>query len=164
MTKRHARQPVHRDHPTADRAAMSWPPVDAELLGNLPPVLRAVVRALGFGRAREFLESRGGAPIWVPTVKQSAWGLTPDEMARLRETLEPHLNTSRRITLPKVDKLFLHYRNEQIVRERGMRTARDIAQTNALTVRHVLNIFKGAEGDQRSTGHADFAARQPDLF
>jgi hypothetical protein len=127
-------------------------------------VLRAVVRALGFGRARNFLESRGGAPIWVPTVKQSAWGLSPDEMARLREALEPHLNTSRRITLPKVDKLFLHYRNEQIVRERGMRTARDIAQTNALTVRHVLNIFRDTEGGRPSASHTDFLARQSDLF
>lgn len=166
MTKRGARQPAHREaRPAA--AVQQWPGVDDELVATLPPLLRAVVLALGFGRAREFLESRGGAPIWVPAIKTACWGLTPDEMARLRQVLEPHLTETRRITLPKVDKLFLKYRNEQIVRDRGERTARDIAQTHALTTRQVLNIFRQAEGDvirPKEAAAAEFKRRQMDIF
>lgn len=165
-TKRHARQPVHR---TVERAPAptDWPPVDDELLRTLPPVLRAVVKALGFGRARDFLELRGGAPIWIPSIKKAAFGLTPDEMNRLRLALEPHLNETRRITLPKVDKLFLKYRNEQITRDRGERTVRDIAKAHALTTRQVTNIFRQAEGEAirpKDVAAAEFARRQTDLF
>jgi|GEM_PF-1116955 len=166
MKKRGARQPAHREA-RPDNAVQQWPGVDDELLTTLPPVLRAVVRALGFGRAREFLESRGGAPIWVPALKTAAWGLSPDEMARLRQVLEPHLTETRRITLPKVDKLFLKYRNEQIARDRGERTARDIAQAHALTTRQVLNIFKQVEGDvtrPKEAAAAEFKRRQIDFF
>jgi hypothetical protein len=166
MTKRQARQPVHRAAARAPEPT-AWPQVDDELLRTLPPVLRAVVRALGFGRARDFLERRGGAPIWVPSIKQAAFGLTPDELNRLRITLDPHLNESRRITLPKVDKLFLKYRNEQIARDRGERTVRDIAQTHALTTRQVTNIFRQAEGEAvrpKDMASADFSRRQTDLF
>ncbi len=164
--KRHARQPVHRTVECAP-APTEWPQVDDELLRTLPPVLRAVVRALGFGRARDFLERRGGAPIWVPSLKQAAWSLTPDEMNRLRLALEPHLNETRRITLPKVDKLFLKYRNEQIARDRGERTVRDIAQAHALTTRQVTNIFRQAEGEAvrpKDASAAEFSRRQQDLF
>lgn len=165
-SKRHARQPVHRTAASAP-THIEWPQVDDELLRTLPPVLRAVVRALGFGRARDFLERRGGAPVWIPAIKQAAFGLTPDELNRLRITLDPHLNESRRITLPKVDKLFLKYRNEQIARDRGERTVRDIAQTHALTTRQVTNIFRQAEGEAirpKDAAAADFARRQTDLF
>lgn len=163
---RRARQPVHRAVASAP-VPVEWPQADDDLLRTLPPVLRAVVRALGFGRARDFLERRGGAPIWVPSIKQAAFGLTPDELNRLRITLDPHLNESRRITLPKVDKLFLKYRNEQIARERGERTVRDIAQTHALTTRQVTNIFRQAEGEAirpKDASAAEFARRQTDLF
>ena len=39
---------------------LQWPTIDDEVLRTLPPVLRAVVRALGFGRARDFLATHGG--------------------------------------------------------------------------------------------------------
>lgn len=165
IQKRQARQPVHR--PPAAPAPVQWPAVDDELLATLPPVLRALVRALGFARARELLESRGGAPVWVPVQKQAAWGLSPDEMHRLRTALEPHLNETRRITLPKVDKLFLKYRNDQIVRDRGNRTVREIAQDHALTTRQVVNIFAQAEGPamrQRAAAEAEFLDKQRDMF
>ncbi|WP_310609831.1 DNA-binding protein [Limnohabitans sp.] len=164
--KRQARQPIHRSQDTV-ATPLEWPQVDDELLRTLPPVLRAVVRALGFGRARDFLERQGGAPIWVPAHKKAAWGLTPGEMDRLRHVLQPHLNETRRITLPKVDKLFLKYRNEQIVRERGARSVRAIAQAHALTMRQVTNIFRQAEGEAvrpKDAAWADFVSRQTDLF
>ncbi len=143
--------------------------MDDDLLRTLPPVLRAVVRALGFGRARYFLESRGGAPVWVPAHKKAAWGLTPDEMDRLRQALQSHLNETRRITLPKVDKLFLKSRNEEIARLRGVRSVRDIAQDHALTTRQVMNIFRQAEtwvdsGPSQAEMARDLARRQTDLF
>ena len=165
--KRQARQPAHREAKPTSAATQQWPAVDDELLRSLPPVLRAVVKALGFGRAREFLENRGGAPVWVPAFKQAAWGLTPDEMNRMRLALEPHLNETRRITLPKVDKLFLKYRNEQIARDRGERTVREISQSHALTTRQVQNIFRQAEGEAirpKDAPEAAFKRRQIDLF
>ncbi|WP_255435322.1 DNA-binding protein [Rhodoferax sp. BLA1] len=161
MAKRPARQPVHQDRSAP--VPTHWPAVDDELMRTLPPVLRAIVRALGFGRARELLEERGGAPIWIPVQKLAAFGLQPDEMQRLRVALEPHLNETRRITLPKVDKLFLRYRNEQILRDRGNRSAREIAQIHALTTRQVLNIFAQGDGPVSCRGQ-DEDSRQPDLF
>lgn len=164
-SKRHARQPVHKDR--SSPVPTHWPAVDDDLMRRLPPVLRAVVRALGFGRAREFLESRGGAPLWIPVQKEEALGLAADEMQRLKVVLEPHLTENRRVTLPKADKMFNHYRNEQIMRERGTLTVREIAKAHGLTTRQVLNIFsqnEGAESVRAQDAEAEFLSRQHDLF
>ncbi|MDR0997176.1 MAG: hypothetical protein LBL69_05905 [Zoogloeaceae bacterium] len=66
---------------------MAAPDTDPRLLATLPPVLRAVVKALGFARARGFLAEHGGRPANIP-LRLSVWGgLEPDELARLRAIL-----------------------------------------------------------------------------
>lgn len=98
---------------------LQWPPVDAEVLSTLPPVLRAVVKALGFVRAREFLEAHGGINQNIPVKRSLALGLQDDELQRLRVTLEPHMDAASRVWLPKPDKLFNLVRNTQIRKDRN---------------------------------------------
>lgn len=63
--------------------ASELPAVDEELLGNFPPVVRAVVKALGFVRARDFLSEHGGVNQHIPQYKSHALGLTDEELANL---------------------------------------------------------------------------------
>lgn len=149
--RRHARQPVHRAAPVVDAAALKWPRVDDEALRTLPPVLAAVVRALGWGRARDFLQKHGGLPVYVPeghTGKGSATlGLGVDELQRLRHVLAPHMHTSARvIALPKADKLFLRWRDEEFARDMHRMSNAELARKYRLTTRHVLNLKRQCEG------------------
>lgn len=146
MSKRHARQPVHRDAPVVDAAALRWPRVDDDALRTLPPVLRGVVRALGWGRARDLLTRLGGQAVYVPAVKTSALGLCADELQRLRLTLEPHLSSSRVVALPKADKLFLRWRDEQFARDMHNMSNVELARKYRLTTRHVLNLKRQCDG------------------
>lgn len=144
--------PRHRQTlPAAPAAVQNWPAVDDELLKTLPAVLRAVVRALGFGRAQEWLADHGGVNVDIPARRTQALGLDGDELARLRETLAPHMSASGRVWMPKADKLFKHVRNAQMRRERASTTINGMARQYGLSSRHILNICR--EDD-----------RQPDLF
>lgn len=144
--KRKARQPVHRDGPVLDAAALRWPRVDDAALRTLPPVLRAVVRALGWGRARDFLQKHGGLPVFVPAGKSAALGLGADELQRLRLTLEPHITSTRVVALPKADKLFLRWRDEEFARDMHSMSNAELARKYKLTTRHVLNLKRQCEG------------------
>ena len=90
--------------PTPERED-SFPAVDEELLKTLPPVLRAVVRALGFGRAREWLADHGGVNVSIPAYRTQALGLEPDELARLRITLarRNHLSSRQILNICRED-------------------------------------------------------------
>lgn len=124
-----------------------WPSVDIELLKGLPPIHRAVVRALGVGRAGQFLSEFGGVSVHIPKLKPKAFGLDPDELARLRIALAPHIdNETCKIDLPKPDKVFRQARNMQIRKERENASIRTVARAYFLTSRQIKNITR--EEDQ----------------
>lgn len=120
----------------------SLPAVDEKLLKALPPVLAAVVRALGFARAREWLADHGGVNVSIPMYRTEALGLTPDELARLRVTLARHLDAAGRCWLPKADKLFIRARDAQIRKDRARYSINALARRNRLSSRHILNICR----------------------
>jgi Mor family transcriptional regulator len=125
----------------------NWPAVDAELLRTLPPVLVAVVRALGFGRAKSFLVKHGGVNVFIPKLRSAGLGLEPEELARLRETLAPHMNAAGRVWMPKPDKLFIRVRDAQIRKDKDRNSISMLAHQNNLSSRHIQNICR--EGDDR---------------
>lgn len=124
-----------------------WPYVDEDLLQTLPAVLRAVVKALGFSRAQQWLQDHGGVNVSIPQFREQAMDLEPDELARLRDVLMPHMDSVGRVTLPKADKLFIQIRNTQIRKERGSSTINALARGYRLTSRQIKNICR--EGDDR---------------
>lgn len=124
-----------------------WPAADDELLKTLPPVLRAVVRALGFGRAREWLNDHGGVNVTLPSCRTYAQGLEPDELARMRVTLAPHTDDAGRCWMPKADKLFIRVRDAHIKQERLKASINTLARRHRLSSRQILNICR--EGDDR---------------
>ncbi|NOT66372.1 MAG: DNA-binding protein [Methylotenera sp.] len=125
----------------------SFPSVDEELLKTFPPVIRAVVKALGFARARDFLETHGGVNVHLPQFKSHALGLADDELARLRHTLAGHIDAAGRLWLPKPDKLFIMVRNTQIRHDKKHLSINKLARLNNLSSRHILNICR--ETDER---------------
>ena len=125
---------------------MNWPAVDPELLRTLPPVLRAVVRALGFGRAKEFLLEHGGVNVNIPKHRSSALGLEPDELARLRETLEPHMDAAGRVWMTKPDKLWIRVRDAQIRQDKHCESINQQARHYKLSSRQIQNVRR--EGDE----------------
>lgn len=124
-----------------------YPAVDEELLKTLPPVLRAVVRALGFGRARIWLVDHGGINVSIPARRTRALDLEADELMRLRATLAPHLDAAGRCWLPKADKLFIRVRDVQIRMDRQSASINALARRNSLSSRQILNICR--EGDDK---------------
>jgi hypothetical protein len=129
---------------------MDWPTVDPDLLASLPPVLRAVVRALGYPRAVTWLSQRGGVNVNIPITDRDdgAIGVTVDELQRLREALRPHMDDARRVWLPKPDKLLAMVRNEAIRRTAPQASIRDQALAYNLSSRQIQNIRRdGDDGD-----------------
>ena len=133
--------------PTAPEYGGEWPAADDELLKTLPAVLRAVVRALGFGRAREWLNEHGGVNVTLPSRSTYAQGLEPDELSRLRVSLAPHLDAAGRCWMPKADKLFIRVRDAHIKAERYNTSINALARRHRLSSRQILNICR--EGDDR---------------
>lgn len=125
---------------------MEWPTVDAELLAVLPPVLKAMVRAMGYFRAREWLETHGGVNINIPQAKEEAHGLERDELARLRITLAPHMDAAGRVWLPKVDKLWQLARNASIRASVDRCSIREQALSYRLSSRQITNIRREGDG------------------
>lgn len=117
-----------------------WPEVDDEVLKQAPPILRAIVKALGFGRASEFLQEHGGIPFVLPKVKETKAGLMADEIKLLRITLEPHLNSRNCVDLPKPDKLLAHLRNQEIVNSKDKESITQQAYKFRLTKRQIQNL------------------------
>lgn len=133
--------------PYAPTQDMIWPAVDPELLRTLPPVLGAVVRALGFGRAKAFLVDHGGVNVNIPKFRSAGLGLEHEELARLRETLAPHMDAAGRVWMPKPDKLFQRVRDAQIRRDKHRASINTQARENNLSSRQILNIRR--DGDDR---------------
>lgn len=124
-----------------------WPYVDEELLKTLPPLLRAVVKALGFGRASQWLRDFGGVNVYIPQVLEQAMDLEPEELARLRCLLEPHMDVKGRVSMPKADKLFIRRRDEQIRKDRPNKSISALARSHNLSSRQIINICR--EVDER---------------
>lgn len=146
--QRHAKQPIHRAPRVVDAAALRWPTIDEAVARTLPPVLRAVVKALGWGGAREFLTRVGGLQVYVPEGETSGQtlGLGRADLARLQVTLAPHLSNTRIVALPKADKLFLRWRDEEFARDMHSMSNSELARKNKLSVRQVLNLKKKCTG------------------
>ena len=132
---------------------MEWPIIDDDVLTTLPPVLRAVVRALGFGRAKDWLSEHGGINVNIPIYSTHALGLETDELMRMRETLQPHMDAEGRVWMPKADKLLIRVRDIQIRKERHSTSISILARRYNLSSRHILNIC-----------HEDVDDRQYSLF
>ena len=132
--------PVPADHQPPQPT--KWPAVDDELLRTLPPVLRGVVMALGFLRARGFLVQHGGVNVCIPRYKTEALGLEPDELARLRVALALHMDDDSRVWMPKADKLFDAARNTQIRKDRQRSSIAALARAHDLSSRHICNICR----------------------
>lgn len=119
---------------------MNFPDVDPELLATLPPILRAIVKALGYARASEWLQDHGGVNIHIPLHKQKALGLDADELARLRLVLQPHLDSNNRISCPKADKLLAKARNACIINNAHRESIAVQARMYKLSSRQITNI------------------------
>ncbi|MGV3581900.1 MAG: hypothetical protein ACO1N8_06310 [Methylophilus sp.] len=128
---------------------LQWPAIDEEVLRTLPPVLRAVVKALGFARASQILDEYGGINHNIPKVKKIALGLDELELVRLRITMQPHMDAAGRIWLPKPDKLFMHVRNEQIFKNKSHISINRQALEYKLSNRQIMNIRKSLTKDER---------------
>lgn len=124
---------------------MDFPDVDQSLLATLPPVLRAVVRALGFARAQEWLRDHGGVNVHIPIHKSPALGLGDDELARLAHLLEPHLDANRRFWCPKADKLMMIHRNAAITGNAHRESIARQARQYNLSSRQITNIRRQAD-------------------
>lgn len=129
-------------------AEAAAPQVDEELLRSLPPVLRAVVRALGFGRAREFLARHGGVNKTIPKRRSQALGLSDVELDRLRHALAPHMDSAGRVWMPKPDKLFQKVRNAQIRHDAHRASIAVQARQHGLSSRQIQNIRRAADDGQ----------------
>lgn len=128
---------------------MEWPAVDDELIQGLPPVLRAVVKALGFGRALGWLLDHGGVNVQIPFLAEQALNLMPDELARMRITLAPHMDKETgRLWMPKADKLMMKLRNAQIRKDKRLLSINALARRERLSSRHILNICRDTDEDQ----------------
>jgi hypothetical protein len=114
----------------------------------LPPVLRAIVRALGFARAMEWLGEFGGVNVTLPKHHTTALALSDDELARLRGHLARHLDAAGRLWLPKADRLLRRTRDECIRRQRNNYSVNALARLYRLSSRQIINICLGAEGDE----------------
>lgn len=142
-------RPRHQhSRPTTPEYPGAWPEVDDDLLRTFPPVLRSVVRALGFFRAQQWLADHGGVNVSIPVRRTQALGLDPDELIRLRITLAPHLDESGRCWMPKADKLFIRIRNIHIKRERFSASINTLARRHRLSSRQILNICRDDDDRQ----------------
>lgn len=119
---------------------MNFPDVDQSLLATLPPIVRAVVKALGFARAQEWLRHYGGVNVNILLKKCRALGLQDDELIRLRQVLAPHLDANQRISLPKADKLLAMARNAVIIGTADQDSIARQARLYNLSGRHITNI------------------------
>lgn len=111
-----------------------------ELLKNLPPVLRAIIKALGLVKAQDLLLKFGGTSISIPKHHSVKMGLSDDDLKALRLELENHLINDNRLSLPKIDKIFISFRNYEIRTARQKNSLNELALMYNLTSRQIQNI------------------------
>jgi len=123
-----------------------------ELLQNLPPVLRAIIRALGLEKAQALLLKFGGTSVTIPKNHSVKMGLSDDELNALRAELALYLTNDNRLSLPKIDKIFISFRNHEIRTARQKKSLNALATQYNLTSRQIQNIC------------VDIPSNQCDLF
>lgn len=132
---------------TAQLPPMQWPEVPDNILKMLPPVLRAIVRALGITRATRWLKTYGGIYIYLPKMSTYTLDLTKEELVRMQIALNPHISSKRIVTIPKADKIMAIIRNQQIRADRRRLSLSCLARRNNLTIRHIGNICRAKQDD-----------------
>lgn len=125
------------------------------LLSTLPPILRAIISALGLVRAQDLLIEHGGCYIKIPRKNAALLGLSDEELAALRIALDRHMGNDDRVALPKIDKIFMLFRDVEIRTNKSRYTLNELAKMYRLTSRHIQNICRD-EGN--------VTANQDDLF
>jgi hypothetical protein len=123
---------------------MNFQDVDNDMLSTFPVILRAVVKALGTGRAKEFLVQHGGKRVYIPQAYTPTLGLDVYEIERLRNSLANHLDALGNVFLPKADKIFIWERNSRIRRERECASITELASRYRLSIRQIVNICRAA--------------------
>jgi len=129
-------------------------------IDSLPYVLKAIIKALGILRAQEFLIKHGGTQVFIPKNHSVTLGLTDFELKSLRAELNNYLNESSKITLPKVDKIFISFRNFEIQAQKDHHSIDELAKMYNLTSRHILNILK----QQPRKVSSSYIVTQRDIF
>ncbi len=129
---------------------MSYTPrlTDAERVLALPPLLRAIVTALGWDRAMDILRRHGGTRVTIPKHRSHVLGLSDTELKALRRALALHISAdlARNVLhLPKVDKLMLQLRNDRIRSQRSHSSLKKLAKEHRLTERRILQICQANE-------------------
>lgn len=118
-----------------------------DLLKSMPPILKGIIKALGLKKAQMFLMRFGGTTIVVPKTHSQKLGLSTEDLQALHTQLEKHIIDDR-ITLPKVDKIFIGLRNLEIIEKRHEKSLSELAIDYGLCVRHIQNICRKNESEQ----------------
>lgn len=118
-------------------------------LPNLPPIFKAMVNALGIVKTQDILLAYGGTVTNIDKL-----GLSAEELNTLRLALKNHLKDNpkslkldNRLSLPKIDKIFIHYRNYEIRQKRQYYSLNQLALMYHLTSRHIGNICRATKND-----------------
>ena len=118
-----------------------------DLLKSMPPILRGIIKALGLKKAQMLLMRFGGTTIVIPKTHSKKLGLSEEDLLALHRELDKHL-TNDRITLPKVDKIFIGLRNLEILNARHEKSLSELALEYGLCVRHIQNICRKDDSSQ----------------
>lgn len=124
---------------------MEFSAAEAQFVNSLPPILKAVAKALGLVRAKEFLVEHGGRNMNIPKYSTSNKGLSREELEALNKHLANHMDYSGRICLPKADKFFIYERNLQIRKEKENTSISDLAKRYRLSSKQIMNICRPVE-------------------
>ena len=120
----------------------------------MPPILRGIIKALGLKKAQILLMRFGGTTIVVPKTHSKKLGLSEEDLQALHSQLKPHIINDR-ITLPKVDKIFIGLRNLEIINARKDKSLTELASEFGLCVRHIQNICRKDDSGQTDLFQVD---------
>jgi hypothetical protein len=126
--------------------------MDEELLKKLPPVLKIIIKTLGIKRGKEFLLQHGGRTVYFAKISTDNLNLSCEELTALNSALHIFLNADNKITLPKADKISIHFRNIEIRQKKSTHSLTELAAMYHLTTRHISNIIKNKSGKKRING------------
>lgn len=124
---------------------MEFSAAETQFVNSLPPILKAVAKALGLVRAKEFLVEHGGTNMNIPKYRASNKGLSQEELEALNKNLENHMDYSGRIWMPKADKFFIYERNVQIRKDKESTSISELAKRYRLSSKQIMNICRAVE-------------------
>lgn len=124
---------------------MEFSAEETKFVESLPPVIKAVTKALGLTRAKEFLVEHGGSNMNIPKYRSGNKGLSQEELEALNKHLANHMDAIGRIWLPKADKFFIYERNVQIRKDKENTSISDLAKRYRLSSKQIMNICRPIE-------------------